>query len=171
LFPHALACRVSAPNLIRPPVDAETARGAIYVDAAPGCDITALRGRRIVRAIVHRVCGHYDVRHDANFEPNAGPGGARPAEPAWLPFSCWRWLRLCDVTESDPANLSSKRAVAQCSACTAPWISASTRPRGDGGEYRIPGFPYLRTDRFGASFRIEALRAKICSGRRGDCFA
>ena len=57
------------------------------------------------------------------------------------------------------ANLSdANEAVAQCAA----WYrtmdqridQAGVR---DGGEYRIPGFPYLRADRFNASFRNEAL--------------
>ncbi len=57
------------------------------------------------------------------------------------------------------ANLSdANEAVAQCAA----WYRAMDQRIDqagvrDGGEYRIPGFPYLRTDRFGASFRIEAL--------------
>ncbi len=65
------------------------------------------------------------------------------------------------ATLQDPmrANLSdADEAVAQCAA----WYrgmdqridQAGVR---DGGEYRIPGFPYLRADRFNASFGSEAL--------------
>jgi hypothetical protein len=65
------------------------------------------------------------------------------------------------ATLQDPirANLSdANEAVAQCAA----WYRTMDRRIDqagvrDGGEYRIPGFPYLRTDRFNASFRKEAL--------------
>jgi hypothetical protein len=65
------------------------------------------------------------------------------------------------ATLQDPirANLSdANEAVAQCAA----WYRALDRRIDragvrDGGEYRIPGFPYLRADRFSASFRNEAL--------------
>ncbi len=57
------------------------------------------------------------------------------------------------------ANLSdANEAVAKCAA----WYRAMDQRIDrfgvrDGGDYRIPGFPYLRADRFNASFRSEAL--------------
>jgi hypothetical protein len=65
------------------------------------------------------------------------------------------------ATLQDPirANLAdANEAVAQCAA----WYRAMDQRIDqagvrDGGEYRIPGFPYLRTDRFSASYRTEAL--------------
>jgi hypothetical protein len=65
------------------------------------------------------------------------------------------------ATLQDPirANLSdANEAVVQCAA----WYRAVDQRIDragvrDGGEYRIPGFPYLRADRFSASFRDEAL--------------
>ena len=65
------------------------------------------------------------------------------------------------ATLQDPirANLSDgNEAVVQCAA----WYHAMDQSIDragvrDGGEYRIPGFPYLRVDRFSASFRNEAL--------------
>ncbi len=57
------------------------------------------------------------------------------------------------------ANLAdANEAIAQCAA----WYRAVDQRIDqagvrDGGEYRIPGFPYLRADRFSASFRTEAL--------------
>ena len=65
------------------------------------------------------------------------------------------------ATLQDPlrANLSdTNEAVAQCAA----WYRAMDQRIDragvrDGGEHRIPGYPYLRTDRFNASFRNEAL--------------
>jgi len=65
------------------------------------------------------------------------------------------------ATLQDPirANLAdTNEAVAQCAA----WYRAmdlriDQAGVRDGGEYRIPGFPYLRADRFNASFRTEAL--------------
>jgi hypothetical protein len=65
------------------------------------------------------------------------------------------------ATLQDPirANLSdANEAVVHCAA----WYRAMDQSIDragvrDGGEYRIPGFPYLRADRFNASFRNEAL--------------
>jgi len=65
------------------------------------------------------------------------------------------------ATLQDPirANLSdANEAVAQCAA----WYRAMDQRIDqagvrDGGEHRIPGFPYLRADRFNASFRNDAL--------------
>jgi hypothetical protein len=65
------------------------------------------------------------------------------------------------ATLQDPmrANLSdANEAVAQCAAWYRTLDQRIDRDGvRDGGEYRIPGYPYLRTDRFNASFRNDAL--------------
>ena len=82
---------------------------------------------------------------------------------AWLRLELGFLLLLAPgcATLQDPmrANLSAAdAAVAECAA----WFRALDQRidrvgARDGGEYRIPGFPYLRVDRFSASFRMEAL--------------
>ncbi|MGQ0577760.1 MAG: hypothetical protein ACT4PQ_02480 [Betaproteobacteria bacterium] len=94
------------------------------------------------------------------------PNRARDPMPWWRGRTCVMAsfiLALASgcATLQDPirSNLSdADEAVARC----ASWYRALDQhieQAGvrDGGEYRIPGFPYLRADRFSVSFGIEAL--------------
>jgi hypothetical protein len=89
-----------------------------------------------------------------------GRAAALRGRACFIPVFVFAQVTGC-ATLQDPvrANLSdAHEAVAQCAA----WYHALDRRIDqagvrDGGEYPIPGFPYLRTDRFNASFRTEVL--------------